>query len=401
MSHLCVFDAIIDLYNKMVQQTMNQTRNLNPKLVMKNLISHMHRLEQKRHDLLEKIKTYDDELYSPFPHNQAQFTSRAGFSFANCEGSRTLLEYGSLQRFLNEYIRLHPEDFSRSGANSYEFTVPVSLTLHQVATDMHKTVALLEAVEPVISSALPAAFMDRIHRSTHRNFKEYLEFMRANESPIGMDKIAYHHWHALVRLRKQIEYLTTHRDKALHAVQENEKLLDRVRQEFALTWAEEGRREKGAAVTKKMEDEKLAHTKLRAACGQPILSTAGQILMSLKNPYLIQLRVARRAAHFHIAEFVRASDVIVAKLIRAQTGRDLQSDAGDDGWYYGYIDSRHFNAEFERVWEVKFVGIEDNVRFSQNDATMDLFPATVWEYHRFIEELRTRDKDLPHLAEDQ
>lgn len=205
------------------------------RLLMQYLISHIQRLENKKDDLLDEITTYNDELNSTYPHNRDEFASNVGYSFANCAGSRTLLEFGSLQRFLNEYIRLNPDHFD-SEASYYvphNDHAPLAL-LKQNATDMHKTLELLKEVEPIITRDLPPAAIAKIHRSSHRNFQEYVQIMQEYEDPFGMNKIAYHHWHALVRLQKQIEYLTTKRDKTVDALKKNEEFLDRMHKEFGI-----------------------------------------------------------------------------------------------------------------------------------------------------------------------
>ena len=201
-------------------------------LGIENFTFHMQRLENKEKDLREKIQKYKDELNSTYPHNDEKFEDEASYSLANFEGSEVMLESKRLQRFLNEYIR-HNSEYSPFLRDPTQYDVmPPTTPLEQVATDMYKTLKLLEKTEPLIVRDLPAALIDRIHKSL-LNDDEWNLIVAKDSSPIGMGEIAYHHWHALVRLKKQIEYLEAEISKADNNLKFNNEMCDLVRQEFA------------------------------------------------------------------------------------------------------------------------------------------------------------------------
>lgn len=200
-------------------------------LKMENFIFHMQRLENKEKDLRRKIQRYKDELNSTYPHNDKKFKDRASYSLANFEGSKMMLESERLQRFLNIYIQ-----HSEYSPTQYD-VMPPTTPLEQVATDMYKTFELLEKTEPLVVSKLPAALIDRIHNSL-LNDNEWNRIVAEDSS--GMGEIAYHHWHALVLLKKQIEYLEAEISIADNNLKKNNELLFRVRHEIAISglWVE-------------------------------------------------------------------------------------------------------------------------------------------------------------------
>ena len=207
-------------------------------LRIKNFTFHMQRLENKEKDLREKIQRYKDELNSTYPHNDEKFEDEASYSLANFEGSEVMLESKRLQRFLNEYIR-HNSEYSPFLRDPTQYDVmPPTTPLEQVATDMYKTLKLLEKTKSLINRDLPAALIDRIESSRIRDVAEYVRIVQADSSPLGMGEIAYHHWHALVRLKKQIEYLEAEISKADNNLKKNNDLLDNVRVEFARVWVD-------------------------------------------------------------------------------------------------------------------------------------------------------------------
>lgn len=122
------------------------------------------------------------------------------------------------------------------------------------------------------------------------------------------------------------------------------------------------------------------------------------------NPYLIKLAVTRpQRTNLIINDYIKAPGVVVAKLINEQSVSS-NNDPSDYGWYYGRVkalDSEMQNGFLIATgYRIKFAGMRHLVRFTRDEAIMNLFKVTRQEYERFEEEMKHQDQDLPELEDD-
>ena len=193
-------------------------------------------IESKQKDLLKEIQTCDDELNSTFPHDKEEWKSSEGYSFANCH-SYTLLRFLPLMMQLNVYIESEPEYLPLLSRylsllpNPMQYRRPEMETLQLVATDMQKTFRLLRNIERSVLIQLSPEVIQTIRSSTFNNIDQYKQMLSSNPEQRPEVEIAYHHWHAMVRLSNQIKYLKTKRQTSVDTLKEidqsfKEKLLE-------------------------------------------------------------------------------------------------------------------------------------------------------------------------------
>lgn len=185
-------------------------------------------IESKQKDLLKGIQTCDDELNSTFPHDKEEWKSSEGYSFANCY-SYTLLTFWPLWMQLNLYIESEPEYLALL-SNPMHYRRPDVIALQLVATNMQKTFELLRNIQPSVLINLSPEVIETIRSSTFNNIDQYNQMLSSNPEQRPEVQLAYHHWHATVRLSNQIKYLKTKRQTSVDTLKEidqsfKEKLL--------------------------------------------------------------------------------------------------------------------------------------------------------------------------------
>lgn len=207
---------------------------LNPE-VRKNrqiLLYDLKLIESKQKDLLKEIQTCDDELNSTFPHDKEEWKSSEGYSFANCTDYE-LLTFMPLYMQLKRYIENEPEYLALL-SNPMHYRPPDVIALLLVATNMQKTFGLLRNIQPSVLINLSPEVIKTIRSSTYKDIDQYKQMLSSNPEQRPEVQLAYHHWHAMVRLSNQIKYLQTKRQTSVDTLKEIDHSFQAKLLEFAL-----------------------------------------------------------------------------------------------------------------------------------------------------------------------